>query len=137
MRPLVIIEIACLLLYTNLFIYAFTSQFASVWWAAYLAAIAVPILGIAFGSVISIRDAASRHACVITTAQRSITAGIIVTVFNYTQPLANVSVTIINTIGIAILLILAIEWARAQVRRSSPATTSIAAPAHADAGHSQ
>lgn len=73
----------------------------------------------------------------ITTAQRSITAGIIVTVFNYTQPLANVSVTIINTIGIAILLILAIEWARAQVRRSSPATTSIAAPAHADAGHSQ
>ncbi len=136
-RPLMIIEITCLLLYTNLFIYAFTSQFVSVWWRAYLAAIAVPILGIAFGSVISIRDAGSRHACVITTAQRSITAGIIVTVFNYTQPLANVSVTIINTVGIVILLVLAIEWGRARVHRRPAATNSIAAPARADAEPSQ
>jgi BASS family bile acid:Na+ symporter len=35
-----------------------------------------------------------------------------VTVFNYTQPLANVSVTIINTCGILILLVLGIEWGR-------------------------
>jgi bile acid:Na+ symporter, BASS family len=136
-RPILIISITCLLLYANVFIYAFSKQFASVWWGAYVAAIAVPILGIAFGSVISIRDVATRHACVITTAQRSISAAVIVTVFNYIQPLANVSVTIINSAGIAILLILGIEWGRAQVHKSPAATTSIAASAHADAGPSQ
>lgn len=114
-----------------------TSQFASVWWAAYLAAFAVPILGIASGSGISIRDVRARHACVITTAQRSITAAVIVTVFNYTQPLANVSVTIINAIGIVILLILGIEWGRAQVRKSPAASTSLAASARAPTGRSQ
>lgn len=116
-RPLLIIAIVGLVLYTNLFVFAFTSQFVSVWWGAYLAAIAVPILGIAFGTVISLKDVRARHASVITTAQRSITAGIVVTIFNYTQPLANVSVTIINTIGIVILLILSIEWRRSQAQR--------------------
>lgn len=113
-RPLLIVSITSLLLYANLFIYAFTSQFRDVWWGAYLAAIAVPILGIAFGSVISIKDVGARRASVITTAQRSITGAVIVTIFNYTQPLANVSVTIINSVGIVILLMLAIEWRRAQ-----------------------
>lgn len=140
-RPVVIISLACLLLYVNLFIYAFTSLFVSVWWGAYLAAIAVPILGIAFGSVLSTRNAATRHASVITTAQRSITGAIIVTVFNYTQPLANVSVTVINTIGIIMLLILAIEWGRAQSPKRSVAGTGAASPhdggpSREGAGHS-
>lgn len=123
-RPLVIIEITSLLLYANLFIYAFSSEFLSVWWGAYLAAVAVPILGIAFGSVITVKDRSARHASVITTAQRSITAAIIVTIFNYTQPLANVSVTLINTTGIVILLLLAIEWGRAQARKKSMTSTA-------------
>lgn len=116
-RPLLIVSITSLLLYANLFMYAFASQFRDVWWGAYVAAIAVPILGIALGSVISLKDVGARHASVITTAQRSITGAVIVTVFNYTQPLANVSVTIINATGIVILLLLAIEWRRAQTHK--------------------
>lgn len=135
-RPFLIIQIVCLVLYVNLFIYAFTSLFRSVWWGAYVAAIAVPILGIAFGSVISSRDAPTRHACVITTAQRSITAGVIVTVFNYTQPLANVSVTIINTIGIVILVVLSVEWARAQVHNRALASTTSVPRTRVGTGHS-
>jgi BASS family bile acid:Na+ symporter len=61
------------------------------------------------GSVISPRNTGARHASVITTAQRSITGAIVVTIFGYTQPLANVSVTVINTVGILLLLLLALE----------------------------
>jgi bile acid:Na+ symporter, BASS family len=137
-RPLLIVSITCLLLYGNLFVVSSWSQFVSAWNSgAYIAAIAVPILGIAFGSVISIKDAGTRHACAITTAQRSITAAIILTIFNYPQPLANVSVTIINGVGILILLILGIEWGRAQAHKSSLASTTIAPAAHEDTGHSQ
>ena len=65
-RPLLIICIACLLLYTNLFVYGAWNLFVSVWWSgAYIAAIAVPILGIVFGSLISMKDVGTRHACAI------------------------------------------------------------------------
>jgi bile acid:Na+ symporter, BASS family len=90
-----------------------------VWWGAYAAALAVPVVGIALGSVISRRPASTRRACVITTAQRSITGAIVVTIFGYTQPLANVSVTVINTVGIVILLVLALEWRRAPAHEES------------------
>lgn len=127
-RPLLIICIACLLLYTNLFLYSAWNLFVSAWGSgAYIAAIAVPILGIGFGSIISMKDVRTRHACAITTAQRSISGAIILTVFNYTQPLANVSVTIINTFGILILLLLSLEWGRAQARKGAEADTAVAA----------
>jgi bile acid:Na+ symporter, BASS family len=127
-RPLVIVELVALVLYVNLFIWAFTDLFKAVWWGAYVAAIAVPVLGIALGSVITPRNPAARHASVITTAQRSITGAIVVTVFDYTQPLANVSVTIINTVGILLLLLLAVEWRRAGSRQG-PAAEGTSAPA--------
>ncbi|HEY6407039.1 MAG TPA: hypothetical protein VIY29_06200 [Ktedonobacteraceae bacterium] len=124
-RPLLIICIACLLMYTNLFVYSAWNEFVSVWWSgAYIASIAVPILGIAFGTIISMKDVGTRHACAITTAQRSISGAIILTIFNYTQPLANVSVTIINSFGIVILLILGMEWGRAQARKGAMADTA-------------
>lgn len=134
-RPLLIIQLVCLVLYVNLFIFAFTNLFGAVWWGAYAAAIAVPVLGIALGSVISIRGAATRHASVITTAQRSITGGIIVTIFNYPQPLANVSVTVINTIGIVILLVLALEWRRARAPETAVPGTPGAPAAQESTGH--
>ena len=67
----------------------------------------------------------------ITTAQRSITGAIVVTVFSYTQPLANVSVTVVNTIGIVILLVLALEWRRS--RDPVPGATATT-PTRQDAG---
>lgn len=112
-KPLSIIEIVALLLYINVFITAYWHLFSHAWGSGtYLAAIAVPVIGIAFGSLISWKNVEARHASVITTAQRSIGGAILVTIFNYPQPLANVAVTIINTIGIIILLILSLEWGR-------------------------
>jgi BASS family bile acid:Na+ symporter len=127
-RTLLIISITGLLLYTNLFLYSDWNLFVNAWESgAYIAAIAVPILGIVFGSVISWKDVGTRHACAITTAQRSITGAIILTIFNYTQPLANVSVTIINSFGILILLLLSMEWGRrAQAQKGAVADTVVA-----------
>ena len=127
-RPLLIISITGLLLYTNLFLYSDWNLFVNAWESgAYIAAFAVPILGIVFGSVISMKDVGTRHACAITTAQRSITGAIILTIFNYTQPLANVSVTIINSFGILILLLLSMEWGRrAQAHKGAVADTVVA-----------
>ena len=126
-RPLQIIAIACLLFYTNIFLVSSWNLFVSAWESgAYIASFAVPILGIAFGSIISWKNVENRHASVITTAQRSISGAIIVTIFNYTQPLANVSVTIINSFGIIILLLLSLEWGRAQARKGAVADTVVA-----------
>jgi BASS family bile acid:Na+ symporter len=110
-----IIAIASLLMYFNIFIITYLSLFGDAWGSGtYGAAFAVPILGILFGSLVSLKNRGTRHASVITTAQRSVSGAIIVTVFNHPQPDANVSVTIINTIGITVLLILSLEWGRAQ-----------------------
>ena len=126
-RPLQIIAIACLLMYTNIFIVSDWNLFVNAWESgAYIASFAVPILGIAFGSIISWKNVENRHASVITTAQRSISGAIIVTIYNYPQPLANVSVTIINSFGIIILLILSLEWGRAQARKGAVADTKVA-----------
>ena len=125
-RPLQIIAIACLLVYTNIFIVSDWSLFVNAWESgAYIASFAVPILGIAFGSIISWKNVENRHASVITTAQRSISGAIIVTIYNYPQPLANVSVTIINSCGIIILLLLSLEWGRAQAQKGAVADTSV------------
>jgi BASS family bile acid:Na+ symporter len=127
-RLLQIISIASLLMYVNLFIVADWNLFVSAWGSgSYLASFGVPILGIVFGSLISLKNVGNRHASVITTAQRSISGAIVVTIFNYTQPLANVSVTIINSIGILILLVISLEWGRAQAHKSSVAETAVAA----------
>lgn len=118
-KGLQLISIAALLLYVNVFITAYWKLFEQAWGSGgYWAAFAVPILGILLGSLVAMRKRDTRHASVITTAQRSISGAIIVTVFNCPQPLANVSVTIINTIGILILLVLSLEWGRAS-RRSA------------------
>jgi|GEM_PF-2669214 len=126
-RPLQIISIACLLVYTNIFLVSSWSLFVSAWESgAYIASFAVPILGVAFGSLISWKNVENRHASVITTAQRSISGAIVVTIFNYTQPLANVSVTIINSAGILILLLLSLEWGRAQAHKNVEMETAVA-----------
>jgi BASS family bile acid:Na+ symporter len=120
-RALQLISLTCLLLYANVFIVSNWNSFTSAWGTGtYGAAVAVPIIGIAFGRFISRTNAEARHASVITTTQRSISGAIVVTLFSYTQVDANVAVTIINTIGITILLLLSLEWGRASARKPSP-----------------
>ena len=134
-RPLQLISLTCLLLYVNVFIVSNKHGFASAWGSGtYAAAVAVPILGIALGSLISRKIVEARRASIITTAQRSISGAIVVTIFNYPQPLANVAVTIINTIGITILVVLSLEWGRGSAP-TSPHTEpprSTTAPATAE-----
>jgi bile acid:Na+ symporter, BASS family len=134
-RPLQLISLTCLLLYANVFIVSNWNSFVSAWGSGtYGAAVAVPILGIVLGSLISRKSVGARRASVITTTQRSISGAIVVTVFNYPQPLANVAVTIINTIGITILVVLSLEWGRGSAP-TSPHTeppSSTTAPATAE-----
>ena len=134
-RPLQLISLTCLLLYANVFIVSNWNSFVSAWGSGtYGAAVAVPILGIVLGSLISRKSVGARRASVITTTQRSISGAIVVTVFNYPQPLANVAVTIINTIGITILVVLSLEWGRGSAP-FSPHTeppSSTTAPATAE-----
>ena len=120
-RPLQLISLTCLLLYANVFIVSNWNSFVSAWGTGtYIAAVAVPILGIALGRLISRTNVGARRASVITTTQRSISGAIVVTIFAYPQPQANVAVTIINTIGITILLVLSLEWGRQSVTKVSP-----------------
>ena len=80
-RPVQLIAIVALLLYVNVFITSSLSLFANAWGSGtYLAAIVVPILGIALGSLISRKNVENRRASVITTAQRSISGAIVVTI---------------------------------------------------------
>lgn len=126
-RPLTIVEITSLLLYINVFITAYLHLFGRASGVVtYVTALVVPIVGIILGGLISRNDTEARHATTITTAQRSVGGAILVTIFNYPQPLANVAVTIINTIGIVILLILSLEWGRAY-KRSNRIKTEAAA----------
>ena len=120
-RPLQLISLTCLLLYANVFIVSNLHGFASAWGSGtYAAAVAVPILGIVLGGLISRKSVETRRASLITTTQRSISGAIVVTIFNYPQPLANVAVTIIDTIGITILVVLSLEWGRGSATTSTP-----------------
>jgi BASS family bile acid:Na+ symporter len=127
-KPVQIIAIGALLLYFNVFVVTYLHLFATAWGSGtYGAAFGVPIFGLLFagiGSRLWRESRGRRHAVAITTAQRSISGAIIVTVFNYPQPNANVSVTIINSIGIAILLILSLEWGRASSGRDVSTTAT-------------
>ena len=77
-RLLQLVSIACLIVHVTLYVTAFWNEFVSAWGTGtYLAAIVVPILGIAFGTIISFKDVRTRHACAITTAQRNVSVGIL------------------------------------------------------------
>ena len=122
-RALQLISLTCLLLYANVFIVSNWNSFTDAWGTGtYGAAVAVPILGVALGRLVSrTDDVGAKRASVITTTQRSISGAIVVTLYSYPQTDANVAVTIINTIGITILLLLSLEWGRASARKQSPA----------------
>ena len=127
-RPLQLISIACLIVHVTLYVTAFWNEFVSAWGTGtYAATIAVPILGILFGTILSFKDVGTRHACAITTAQRNVSAGILMCLFPFgPRPLVSVTVLAVNGIGIVILLILGMEWGRAQARKGAVAEADTA-----------
>ncbi len=125
------ISIACLAVHVTLYVVAFWNEFVSAWGTGtYVAAIVVPVLGIALGSILSMKDVGTRHACAITTAQRNVSAGILMCLFPFgTRPLVSVTVLAINGIGIVLLLIFGMEWGRAQARKGAVVDVAVASEA--------
>ena len=118
-RWVVPLAILCLLLNINFTLYAYWNLFVQTWdTGSYLAAVAGPFIGLGCGyllvSLLRITDVGIRHATEITTAIRNIGPMLLVMIFPYgAYPLVSVSITILNTIGIVVVLVFALAWRRA------------------------
>jgi bile acid:Na+ symporter, BASS family len=129
-RWIVPFAILCLLLNINFTIYAFWNLFVQTWdTGSYIAAIAGPFIGLGCGylliSILRIKDVRIRHAAEITTAIRNIGPMLMVVIFPFgAYPLVTVSITILNTIGIIIVLVFALAWRHALAPAGAHATTS-------------
>jgi BASS family bile acid:Na+ symporter len=108
-----------LLVYWNLFVQTWGT-------GSYIAAIAGPFIGLGCGylavSILRVKDVRIRHAAETTTAIRNIGPMLLVTIFPLVAyPLVAVSITILNTIGIVIVLLFALAWRRT----ASPPDTTV------------
>jgi bile acid:Na+ symporter, BASS family len=133
--------ILCLLLNLNFTFYAFWNLFVQTWEThSYLAAIADPFIGLGCGyllvTILRVKDRRVRHATETTTAIRNIAAMLLVVIFPFgAYPLVTVSITALNTFGIVVVLIFALEWrhalspsgARAKTKEETPPDTAMGA----------
>src|SRR6476659_8162949 len=130
-RWVVRVSILCLLFNLNFTLVAYWDLFVQEWGTrSYIAALAGPFIGLGCGyllvSSLRVKDVRIRHAAETTTAVRNIAPMLLMMIFPFgADPLVTVSITILNTVGIAIVLIFVLVWRRA----ASPA--GIAATAHA------
>jgi BASS family bile acid:Na+ symporter len=128
-RWVVPFAILCLLLNVNFTLYAFWNLFVQTWGTeSYLAAIAGPFIGLGCGYLIvaglRVKDTGIRHAGELTTAVRNIGPMLLVTIFPFGAfPLVTVSITILNTIGIVVVLVFALAWRRARAPKGAGART--------------
>jgi BASS family bile acid:Na+ symporter len=108
-----------LLVNVNFTLVAFWDLFVDTWGTrSYIAAIAGPFIGLGCGyllvSSLRVKDVAIRHAAEATTAVRNIAPMLLMMIFPFgTDPLVTVSITILNTIGITIVLLFVLMWRRA------------------------
>lgn len=125
-RWVVPLAILCLLLNVNFTLYAFWNLFVQTWdTGSYIAAVAGPFIGLGCGyllvSLLRVKNGGIRHAVEITTAIRNIGPMLLVTIFPFAAyPLVTVSITILNSIGLVVVLGFALAWRRA----SAPASAS-------------
>ena len=85
---------------------------------SYIAALAGPFIGLGCGyllvSGLRVRDVGKRHAAEVTTAIRNIAPMLLMMIFPFgADPLVTVSITILNTVGITIVLVFVLMWRRA------------------------
>ena len=122
------VAILCLLFNLNFTLVAYWDLFVQTWGtASYIAAIAGPFIGLGCGyllvSGLRVRDVGIRHATEITTAVRNIAPMLLMMIFPFgADPLVTVSITILNTVGIVIVLLFVLMWRRA----ASPPDTQAA-----------
>jgi BASS family bile acid:Na+ symporter len=114
----------------TLYIYAAWSAFVDAWGTAtYVAAVAIPIIGILSGyvlaSILRLKDVGTRHATEITTGQRNVSAGILMCLFPFgAYPLVSVSLLAASIIGILLLLVFSMECGRAFAHKEAVVATT-------------
>jgi bile acid:Na+ symporter, BASS family len=132
-RWVVRVAILCLLLNLNFTLFVYWNLFVQTWGTgSYLAALAGPLIGLGCGyllvSGLRVKDVGIRHATETTTAIRNIGPMLLMMIFPFVAyPLVTVSITILNTIGLTIVLLFVLMWRRAVSRSGADATTNQAA----------
>ena len=124
------VAILCLLFNLNFTLVAYWSLFEQEWGTeSYIAAIAGPFIGLGCGYLLvaglRVKDVGIRHATEVTTAIRNIAPMLLMMIFPFgADPLVTVSITILNTVGITIVLLFVLVWRRAAAPSDPHATTS-------------
>lgn len=118
-RWVVRVAVLCLLLNVNFTMYVYWDLFVQTWGTgSYVAALAGPFIGLGCGyvlvSALRVKDVGVRHAAESTTAVRNIAPMLLMMIFPFVAyPLVTVSITILNTIGIVVVVLFALGWRRA------------------------
>jgi bile acid:Na+ symporter, BASS family len=118
-RWVVRVAILCLLFNLNFTLVAYWHLFVQTWGTkSYIAAFAGPFIGLGCGyllvSSLRVKDVRISHAIETTTAIRNIAPMLLMMIYPFAaDPLVTVSITILNTIGIATVLIFVLMWRRA------------------------
>ena len=124
------VAILCLLFNLNFTLVAYWDLFVQEWGTeSYVAAFAGPFIGLGCGyllvSGLRVKDVAIRHATESTTAVRNIAPMLLMMIFPFgADPLVTVSITILNTVGITIVLLFVLGWRRAAPPSDPDAPTS-------------
>ncbi len=128
------VAILCLLFNVNFTLVAYWDLFVQEWGTkSYIAAIAGPFIGLGCGyllvSGLRVKDLAVRHAAETTTAMRNIAPMLLMMIFPFAaDPLVTVSITILNTIGITVVLLFVLAWRRSATPTSSTKVSSPSSP---------
>ncbi len=124
------VAILCLLFNMNFTLIAYWDLFVQEWGtASYLAAIAGPFIGLGCAyllvSGLRVKKVGVRHATEVTTAVRNIAPMLLMMIFPFvSDPLVTVSITILNTVGLVVVLLFVLMWRRTAKRLDTHATTN-------------
>jgi BASS family bile acid:Na+ symporter len=113
------VAILCLLLNLNFTLFVYWVLFVQTWGTgSYIAALAGPFIGLGCGyllvSILRVKEVGIRHATETTTAIRNIAPMLLMMIFPFVAyPLVTVSITILNTIGMVVVILFVLVWRRA------------------------
>ena len=120
------VAILCLLFNLNFTLVAYWDLFEETWGTeSYIAALAGPFIGPVTTSCLRVRvkNVGIRHAAESTTAVRNIAPMLLMMIYPFAaDPLVTVSITILNTVGITIVLLFVLMWRRAASTSDTHAT---------------
>lgn len=124
------VAILCLLFNLNFTLVAYWSLFVDTWGtASYIAALAGPFIGLGCAyllvSGLRVKDVGVRHAVETTTAVRNIAPMLLMMIFPFAaDPQVTVAITILNTVGVTVILLFVLMWRRAASPSDGQASTS-------------